>query len=255
RAEDAASRLRVLALAWFVVPVAFFSLSGSKLPGYVLPALPGAALLAADRVHRYVRGEGGLTAMRVTGVLALLLFAAGLAYAFQGSLPWGGGAGAPGLSTACALFVVAPAGASGALALLWPGRRALCATAVATGSLLTVVLIAGCALGPAAKRESVRGLLITAAEQGHGSLPVFQLHAVERSAEFYAAGRLAYDAAGEPLKFEGANQVEEAVRRSGGSGLVLVPTEHEGQLTGWEPFDARVLGSNGSYSLVLVKVR
>ncbi len=56
RAEDAASKLRVLALAWLVVPVLFFSASGSKLPGYVLPAIPGAAMLAGDGLHRYLRG-------------------------------------------------------------------------------------------------------------------------------------------------------------------------------------------------------
>ena len=39
---------RVLFLAlWFLVPIVFFSLSQSKLPGYVLPSLPPAALLIA----------------------------------------------------------------------------------------------------------------------------------------------------------------------------------------------------------------
>ncbi|MDT7605100.1 MAG: hypothetical protein QOF61_3097, partial [Acidobacteriota bacterium] len=39
--DDAALRLRLFAFAWVVLPVAFFSLSQSKLPGYILPALPG----------------------------------------------------------------------------------------------------------------------------------------------------------------------------------------------------------------------
>lgn len=39
------ARLRAFGLAWMIVPIAFFSLSGSKLPGYILPALPGAFLL------------------------------------------------------------------------------------------------------------------------------------------------------------------------------------------------------------------
>lgn len=34
------------ALSWVIVPLAFFSISGSKLPGYILPALPGAILIA-----------------------------------------------------------------------------------------------------------------------------------------------------------------------------------------------------------------
>jgi len=37
---------------WIVVPIAFFSISRAKLPGYILPAIPAAALLTADYVHR-----------------------------------------------------------------------------------------------------------------------------------------------------------------------------------------------------------
>lgn len=33
--------------AWLIVPVVFFSISGSKLPGYILPAVPAAVLIAA----------------------------------------------------------------------------------------------------------------------------------------------------------------------------------------------------------------
>ena len=40
--------MRVFALAWLLAPIVFFSFSASKLPGYVLPALPGAALLISD---------------------------------------------------------------------------------------------------------------------------------------------------------------------------------------------------------------
>jgi len=37
---------------WLVAPVVFFSLSQSKLPGYILPALPAGALLVTDYVDR-----------------------------------------------------------------------------------------------------------------------------------------------------------------------------------------------------------
>jgi 4-amino-4-deoxy-L-arabinose transferase-like glycosyltransferase len=39
-------------LVWTLVPIVFFSISRSKLPGYILPAIPAAALLAADYLHR-----------------------------------------------------------------------------------------------------------------------------------------------------------------------------------------------------------
>jgi 4-amino-4-deoxy-L-arabinose transferase-like glycosyltransferase len=49
------SRLSTFALAWLLVPLLFFSFSGSKLPGYILPALPAALILTADYVTRLVR--------------------------------------------------------------------------------------------------------------------------------------------------------------------------------------------------------
>lgn len=45
--DEASQTLIRLALAAFAFPVLFFSFSGSKLPGYILPAVPFAGLLAA----------------------------------------------------------------------------------------------------------------------------------------------------------------------------------------------------------------
>ena len=47
--------LTLFAFAWMLVPLVFFSLSGSKLPGYILPALPGALVLTAIYVFEFVR--------------------------------------------------------------------------------------------------------------------------------------------------------------------------------------------------------
>jgi 4-amino-4-deoxy-L-arabinose transferase-like glycosyltransferase len=38
-------------LLWILVPIALFSISRSKLPGYVLPAIPAAAMLTAAHLH------------------------------------------------------------------------------------------------------------------------------------------------------------------------------------------------------------
>jgi 4-amino-4-deoxy-L-arabinose transferase-like glycosyltransferase len=39
-------------LIWLIVPVAFFSISQSKLPGYILPAVPAGSLLVAEYVRK-----------------------------------------------------------------------------------------------------------------------------------------------------------------------------------------------------------
>ena len=49
RAGDAFPEFLVL---WAVFPIVFFSFSGSKLPGYILPSLPPITILAADYLNR-----------------------------------------------------------------------------------------------------------------------------------------------------------------------------------------------------------
>lgn len=43
------------AVAWLMVPLVFFSFSGSKLPGYILPALPPAMILTAVAVFGFIQ--------------------------------------------------------------------------------------------------------------------------------------------------------------------------------------------------------
>ena len=49
------SALMAFAVSWLLVPLVFFSLSGSKLPGYILPALPAALILTAQFVYEFVQ--------------------------------------------------------------------------------------------------------------------------------------------------------------------------------------------------------
>jgi 4-amino-4-deoxy-L-arabinose transferase-like glycosyltransferase len=44
--------LRLFLMVWFLFPVLFFSISRSKLPGYILPSIPAAAILLADFIRR-----------------------------------------------------------------------------------------------------------------------------------------------------------------------------------------------------------
>ena len=40
--------MTVFFVIWLVVPIVFLSFSASKLPGYILPAIPAGTLLLAD---------------------------------------------------------------------------------------------------------------------------------------------------------------------------------------------------------------
>jgi 4-amino-4-deoxy-L-arabinose transferase-like glycosyltransferase len=52
--SDFELQFRMFACCWLVVPVAFFSVSQSKLPGYILPALPAGAVLLAEYLRRHL---------------------------------------------------------------------------------------------------------------------------------------------------------------------------------------------------------
>ena len=73
------SSLITFAASWLLVPLVFFSFSGSKLPGYILPALPAALVLTATAVFKFVqtseRRKTILQALAFTvfAVVALLL--------------------------------------------------------------------------------------------------------------------------------------------------------------------------------------
>src|SRR5689334_7554295 len=60
---------------WIVVPILFFSISRAKLPGYILPAIPAAALLTADYIHRLNAVPRLLTALHAL-LCAMLLVGA-----------------------------------------------------------------------------------------------------------------------------------------------------------------------------------
>ncbi|MFB3916688.1 MAG: phospholipid carrier-dependent glycosyltransferase [Terriglobales bacterium] len=51
-ADEGGAGLSLFLLLWGALPVIFFSFSGSKLPGYIVPSLPAFAILAADYVRR-----------------------------------------------------------------------------------------------------------------------------------------------------------------------------------------------------------
>jgi len=243
RGDDAVSKMRLFALAWVLFPLLFFSVSNSKLPGYILPMLPGAALLAGERLAAFLRGEGSARTMLATGALTLVLALAGLAYALK----------ATDLSHLCIALVILPVIAVSAYVLMGQQRERSVWLMVGM-SFLTMLLIASCGLEKLAARESVRDLLRAADARGYGSAPVLNLHTIERTGEFYAAGRLLYDAErGAPWKFEGAGEVWEEARRRGEPVLVIVPHQYVGQLLNFPRLESEVIGDNNSIVLVAVR--
>jgi len=56
-ALDLELQFRLFACCWLVAPVVFFSISQSKLPGYILPAVPAGAALLADYLYQHLERD------------------------------------------------------------------------------------------------------------------------------------------------------------------------------------------------------
>ena len=75
------SPLLLFALAWLLVPLVFFSFSGSKLPGYILPALPAALILTAVSVYDFVsRSRKRKLTVQIVSFATFVLVAAALQF-------------------------------------------------------------------------------------------------------------------------------------------------------------------------------
>lgn len=59
--------LLFFSFAWLFVPLVFFSFSGSKLPGYILPSVPPALIITSVYIWRFVQGSSA----RKTAVVGL----------------------------------------------------------------------------------------------------------------------------------------------------------------------------------------
>ena len=68
------SSVLLFAVCWLLVPLIFFSFSGSKLPGYILPALPAALILTAEYISRFA--QKSRRRKTIVQLIALTMFAA-----------------------------------------------------------------------------------------------------------------------------------------------------------------------------------
>ncbi len=72
---DREHQFGVFACCWLIVPILFFSISQSKLPGYILPAIPAGALLLADYLREHLGQSDAEPA--ATGLVVLHALLAG----------------------------------------------------------------------------------------------------------------------------------------------------------------------------------
>ncbi|HKC62718.1 MAG TPA: phospholipid carrier-dependent glycosyltransferase [Pyrinomonadaceae bacterium] len=244
REENVMSKANLFALAWLLAPILFFSFSVSKLPGYILPALPGAALLAGIRLSRFSSEKTGNIEMRLTGAALFVMAISPLVYVAR----------TDEITIACALLIIAPLVLAGVLAIFLQ-KRALRIELIVSAIFVWVALALNCATTQVTRHESVRDLIRLADERGYASVPVFYMLSADRTGEFYAAGRLLYKPDADTVRFDDAREVAIATRQAGGTALVIISTEWEKELTNYTGIETEVLGRNGAQTLAVVHAR
>ncbi|HEY6122104.1 MAG TPA: glycosyltransferase family 39 protein, partial [Pyrinomonadaceae bacterium] len=246
RTEEPLEKVRVLSLIWILVPLVVFSFSGSKLPGYILPVLPPVALLTGEQLSRFVsKGASGGAAMRTTALLCVVFAVGGFFYARQQQI----------LSSGCVLAIAAPLLVVGLIAAIWKRYRTMGALLIAGSTVLAMSVLLNCGVYKVAERESTAGLIEAANARGYEKLRIGELNTIDHTAEFYGSGRLLYGSDGEPKRFEGTNQVLEALPQNGGRILILVPVDQVSALTNLERTTTDLIGSNGKIAIVAVTLK
>jgi 4-amino-4-deoxy-L-arabinose transferase-like glycosyltransferase len=202
-------------LIWMLVPILFFSASQSKLPGYILPAVPAGALLAGEylatrggvkffnregaEVSRGARDEGKLSPLFAAahGILCgLLVFAAfsAASIATNHHLMWGTGT-----------YVAATVGAAFALAISAALRSRAGLSLLTRVTTFAVVVSVGAVIRFAAPvidaTQSARPIAENIRAFSHEPVPVALYHVnrvqeyglefyLNRPAQFYESGNV-----------------------------------------------------------------
>jgi 4-amino-4-deoxy-L-arabinose transferase-like glycosyltransferase len=238
--DDPVNKLQTFALAWILLPLIFFSLSSSKLPGYILPVLPAVALIAGVRLAQCNAEIKNNWAIKATGALAVL-FAIGVLVFAPGKI-----------SLRPALTMAAVSGFVGAVALLLRRRNKAAAILIGAATVV-VVLVALHSVAPGlADTESTKRLIQLADQRGYSKAPLFGLQRDDRTPEFYAAGRVIYGEDHEPVMYDGIGQViwESQARKE--TVLFLIPLRDLDGLVRNESVRSDVIANNGRVAIVAV---
>ncbi len=198
--DDARGNLLLLAWVWAVLPIAFFSVSKSKLPSYILPSLPPLAIIIGWELERIWRGEVDIWGKIGLGLTSLIAAIAGIGFAvyvFRDGVSIAGW-GFLGL-------VLPPLVGLGALVAFALKKRELAAgatmTLTASIALAAVVLLFS-HLGPTISKAQLATQAFEALKPGESV--VYYRKVKEYAPVFYARGRVLYyqqvnDADGKPI--------------------------------------------------------
>lgn len=171
-------RLNVFLLIWIALVIVFFSISQSKLPGYVLPAIPaGAVSMAQWRCERVMQKPSVVLVGLHALVASALIFPALMIQYFLLDRPavWGRGAVIPLIATAAVVSV--------SFVLLWSGGWRTLRIATLVPAIVVVAVVLRFGAGPIDSKLSARSVVDALSQYDSHHLPVAAF-LVPRETEF-----------------------------------------------------------------------
>lgn len=206
--QDRTLRLRVFLWLWVMLPVLFFSFSGSKLPGYILPVFPAIALLIGLEMV-----EGYWRASTAAGALLMIAAAAGV---------WLFGPGYVGAAGAGWMSAIG-AGVGAAVLILSFKRRNLWTIGALCAGVAVSVVAATHLLFPAlGDRESIRELArLATAQAAQGERLIFYLD-TNHGINFYATELPLRDARSNLVTTGHGDEIMDILGKTEGASLLLM---------------------------------
>lgn len=173
--------LLLLLWIWIVLPIVFFSFSGSKLPGYILPIFPAIALVLGNEPDKLWSAGVSRQFRWVSVSNGLMLLMLG-AYILRKGVSEIGASERESLLAALVVFSVAAA----YLALMCLRREKAATLFLPTGMLVIVVAVSQLLFAGLGRQESMRDLSQIAVQLAKpGERLVFYIN-TEQSMNFYA---------------------------------------------------------------------
>lgn len=226
----------VFLACWFLLPILFFSLSDSKLAGYILPSFPPLALILGMRISRWIEDPVRSSKLRVSLLLHLIFSAAmamGAVVYFNKEY---GGSWRVGLLLAFAILIPA---------LFAFGFRAQCKRAFAATALqglLILIAVAQFAFPVLGAYHSAREIAHQAMELRTSGEPVVTYRFFHHSLHYYTGYRITED-----LRDFGALH---AFAQKHPRALVLTKSDALQDIVGSKDFSVTLLGKQGSFYLL-----
>jgi 4-amino-4-deoxy-L-arabinose transferase-like glycosyltransferase len=179
------NRIELFLACWFVFPLIFFSLSESKLAGYILPSLPPAALLLGSRLSKLQRDRLAVWALWFYFALSVMI-AVAMVIVLQ--IRYGG---RWQIGLALAITTLLPAGAA-----FWWGLRGRIKLAAASTVFQGIILVIGVsqfAFPVLAAYHSTRDIARQALALRQGGEPIVTYRFFHHTLYYYTDYQIAAD--------------------------------------------------------------